>query len=117
MFLGLDFYWFFTSDVALFPCGIYMKIESLRLDLQLKSTTKKSATTAKENMCSSEKKKKKKPRNRSLVVCLGSPVTQAVQAQARSLGRLSPAWARLRPRPRKPRIESLRLELLEKNIV
>ena len=70
--MGLDFYELFTSDVALFPCGIYMEIESLRLDLQLKwNTNKSTATTAKENHTNrkcvfirEEEKKRKKPRNR-----------------------------------------------------
>ena len=34
--MGRDFYGLFTFDVALFPRGIYMEIESLRLDLHLK---------------------------------------------------------------------------------
>ena len=52
-----------TSDVALFPRGIYMEIEFLRLDLHLKrkqikpqgQQEKKTTTT-----CSTEKKEEKK---------------------------------------------------------
>ena len=37
----LDFHGLFASYVALFPGGVYMEIESLRLDLHLKRKQKK----------------------------------------------------------------------------
>ena len=54
----LDFYGLFASYVAFFSCGVYMEIESLRLDLHLKRKQKK--TTRAAPTCSSEKKEKKK---------------------------------------------------------
>ena len=39
--MGLDFHRLFTSDVTLFSHGIYLEIESLRLDLHLKIKQRK----------------------------------------------------------------------------
>ena len=52
-----------TSDVALFPCGIYMKIDFLKLDLHLKRKKKKPQGQQEKKTtttCSSEKKEKEK---------------------------------------------------------
>ena len=52
-----------TSDVALFPLGIYMEIEFLRLDLHLKRKQKKPQRQQEKKTtttCSSKKKEKKK---------------------------------------------------------
>ena len=57
----LDFYGLHVSYVTLFPGGVYMEIEYLRLDFHLKRKPKK--TTRAAPTCSSEKKeRKKKPR-------------------------------------------------------
>ena len=54
----LDFHGLFPSYIALFLGGVYMEIESLRLDLNLKRKQKK--TTRAAPTFSSEKKEKKK---------------------------------------------------------
>ena len=54
----LDFHGLFAFYVALFPGGVYMEIEFLRLDLHLKRKQKKTIRAA--PTCSSEKKEKKK---------------------------------------------------------
>ena len=54
----LDFHGLFPSYVALFPGGVYMEIESLRLDLHLKRKQKKPQGQHRRR----KKKKKKKPR-------------------------------------------------------
>ena len=56
----LDFYGLHVSYVALFSGGVYMKIESLRLDFHLKRKQKK--TTRADVFIGEEIKKKKKPR-------------------------------------------------------
>ena len=57
----LDFYGLHVSYVALFSGGVYMEIESLRLDFHLKRKQKK--TTRAAPTFSSEKKEKKKKKN------------------------------------------------------
>ena len=60
----LDFNGLFPSYVALFPGGVYMKIESLRLDFKPKNkismtqSVTQNAETAEENTERKEKKKK-----------------------------------------------------------
>ena len=57
----LDFYGLHVSYVALFSGGVYMEIESLRLDFHLKRKQKKT-TRAAPTFSSEKKEKKKKPR-------------------------------------------------------
>ena len=103
----LDFYGLFPSYVALFPGGVYMEIEYLRLDLHLKTKQKKpqgqhqrfhqrrkkkkqKKTPEKKVFIREEGKKKKKKNHRQSRSDLGSP--------RRELGRgarprpVSPAW-------------------------
>ena len=72
--------------MALFPHGMYIEIESLRLDLHLKKKQKKTttttATTIPENMCSLEGKKKKK----------GVAVRERRSCGGLGLARLDLAW-------------------------
>ena len=56
----LDFHGLFPSYVALFPGGVYMKIEYLRLDLHLKRKQKK--PQGQHQRVHQRRKKKKKPR-------------------------------------------------------
>ena len=58
----LDFHGLFPSYVALFPGGVYMEIESLRLDLHLKRKQKKPQGQHQRFHRRRKKKKKKKPR-------------------------------------------------------
>ena len=56
----LDFYGLFASYVALFPGGVYMEIESLRLDFHLKRKQKKPQGQHQRVHQKKKKKKKKK---------------------------------------------------------
>ena len=56
-------------DVALFPRGIYLEIESLRLDLHLK--TKRRKTTAKKTTTTIAKKKRQQQQQQQfLKICV-----------------------------------------------
>ena len=57
----LDFHGLFASYVALFPGGVDMEIESLRLDLHLKRKQKKPHGST--NVFIGEERKKKKKKN------------------------------------------------------
>ena len=59
----LDFHELFASYVALFPGGVYIEIESLRLDLHLKRKQKKNhkgSRKRKPQQCVQQRRKKKK---------------------------------------------------------
>ena len=65
----LDFHGLFPSYVALFPGGVYMKIESLRLDLHLKRKQKKQQGQHQRfhQRRKKEKKKKKNPEKKVFI--------------------------------------------------
>ena len=67
----LDFHGLFPSYMALFPGGVYMEIESLRLDLHLKRKQKKPQGQH-QRVHQRRKKKKKKKKPETVAQRLGS---------------------------------------------